>query len=123
MVDRLGVLKYPVNVSPVSGAALAKLKQRLDTMEREVHHLQIAVGNMKKALARGDNRLLTDGVMDSRNWTLSVVMSHCYVQTILGANAGSSGFPGMATTIPTIQSEILFPRAVQAGCEDGKRDR
>ena len=122
MTDRLGVNKYPVNVTPVSGAVLVRLKQRLDVMEREARHLMTAVADMKNGLARNDQTLLTGGVMNSRNWTLSVVMSHCYIQAILGKNAGSSATPGMATTLPWFQAETLFARASKAGNDDGARD-
>ena len=118
--DRLGVLHYPVNVTPVGGRQLAALKDRVATMEREVRHLSMAVTNLRNSLNRNDNRLMADAVMNSRNWALSVVMSHCYVQALLGANAGSSGFSGMATSLPSIQNDILFGRAVQAGSDDGK---
>jgi hypothetical protein len=122
MVDRLGVTHWPVNVTPVDGPLLVKLKARLDVMEREARHLLTAVADMKNGIARRDTRLLTSGVMNSRNWTLSVVMSHCYVQTMLGKNAGSSGFPGMLHTGPGVQAHLLFPRASEAGVEDARRD-
>lgn len=124
MADRIGVLKYPVKVTPVSGTALVQLRKRLDVMEREAEHLRIAVKDMKNGLSRNDNRLLTSGVMNSRNWSLSVVMSHCYVQNLLGADShGSSGTPGMLTPSASFQGEILFQRAAKAGIEDGYRDR
>src|SRR5437867_9756705 len=87
MADRIGVTKYPVSVSFVGGLALTHLKARLDVMEREVRHLTTAVADMKNAVQRNDQRLLASGVMNSRNWTLSLVMSHCYIQTLLGGNA------------------------------------
>lgn len=123
MTDRIGVLKYPVNVTPVAGLPKDRLMRRLEIMEREIDHLKTAVADMRHGLLRSDSRLLTSGVMNSRNWTLSVVMSHCYAQAILGAGAGPAGTPGMATTIPSAQAAILFPRAAQAGVEDGTRDR
>jgi hypothetical protein len=124
MTDRIGVLKYPVSVTPVSGNALVKLKSRIDLMERELNHLRTAIHDMRNGISRGDNRLLTSGVMNSRNWTLSVVMSHSYIQSILGSGApGSSGFPGQATPLPGFQAETLYRRASVAGYEDGARDR
>jgi hypothetical protein len=122
MADRLNVSLYPVSVTPVNGRALDHLKHRLDVMEREVRHLMTAVADMRNGLNRKDNRLLTSGVMNSRNWALSVAMSHCYIQGILGAGAGKPGFPGAGTTNPGIQTEILFGRAAKAGSEDGTRD-
>jgi hypothetical protein len=118
--DRLGVLQYPVNVTPVRGDTLEGLKAHVAIMEREARHLLTAVMDMRNSLTRGDNRSLTDAVMNSRNWALSVVMNHCYVQSALGANAGSSGFPGMATSLPAFQNELLFGRAVKAGNEGGR---
>jgi hypothetical protein len=50
-------------------------------------------------------------------------MGHTYVQGMLGANAGSSGFTGMSTTRPGFQLELLSKRAVNAGLEDGFRHR
>lgn len=124
MADRIGVLKYPVRVTPVGGSARLQLRKRLDIMEREAQHLITAIKDMKNGLDRSDNRLLTSGLMNSRNWALSVVMSHCYAQNLLGADsASSSGFPGMATPSASFQAEILFQRAAKAGIEDGVRDR
>jgi hypothetical protein len=126
MADPLNVTHWPVYVNPVSGGALAKLKNRLDIMEREIAHLRTAVIDMRNGIKRGDSRLLTGGVMNSRNWALSVVMSHCYVQTILGEGApGSSGFKGqgMMTPLPQYQSETLFQRAGKIGAAEGFRDR
>jgi hypothetical protein len=124
MTDRIGVTKYPVSVAPVAGVALTRLKSRLDIMERELNHLRIAIADMRNGINRGDNRLLTSGVMNSRNWALSLAMSHCYIQTILGEGVSrSSGFPGQATPLPEFQSETLFARAGRAGAEDGARDR
>lgn len=124
MADRIGVLKFPVRVSPVGGNARLQLRKRLDVMEREAQHLVTAIKDMKNGLDRSDNRLLTSGVMNSRNWTLSLVMSHCYVQNLLGEGSnGSSGFPGMLSPSASYQSLVLFERAAKAGTEDGYRDR
>ena len=124
MADRLGVTHFPVNVTPVRGAALAKLKNRLDVMEREAEHLRTAIKDMKNGLARNDNRLLTSGVMNSRNWTLSVVMSHCYIQNLLGAGSRTgSGWQGQLTPWAAFQGKTLFLKAAEAGIEDGERDR
>jgi hypothetical protein len=117
--DRLGVLRYPVNVTPVRGRELEALKSHVATMEREARHLLTAVTDLKNSLNRNDNRLLTDAVMNSRNWSLSVVMSHCFVQSMLGANASNASSPGMATAQPRFQNELLFGRAVKAGIRDG----
>lgn len=124
MADRLGITNYPVNVTPVAGAARSKLMSRLDVMEREVEHLRTAVKDMKNGLARNDSRLLTGGVMTSRNWTLSIVMSHCYIQNLLGAGSNTgSGWAGQFTPWAALQSRTLFLKAAEAGISDGERDR
>jgi hypothetical protein len=91
-------------------------------MEREIEHMRTAVRDMKNALARNDNRLLTSGVMNSRNWTLSAAMSHCYVQNLLGADSGV-GMSAWHTTSPVVQNLTMFRLAVLAGNDDGERDR
>jgi hypothetical protein len=123
MEDRLGVTRYPVSVTPVAGQAQRKLLARLDLMERELAHIQTAIRDMKLAVRQGSSSLLARAVMNSRNWVLSLVISHSYIQMILGANAGSPGFPGAATTLPGFQLDLLFGRAAKAGVEDGLRDR
>ena len=87
-MDRLGVAHHPVTVTPVQGAALDDLKQHLDTLEREVQHMMTAVKDMKNGIHQKNSRLLTSGVMNSRNWALSIELSHCYIQVLLGANPG-----------------------------------
>lgn len=124
MSDRLGVGSFPVRVAPVTGLPLSRLKKRLDVMEREVQHLATAVKDMKNGVARNDNRLLTSGVMNSRNWSLSIVMSHCYVQNLLGAGSNTgSGFAGQLTPWAALQSKSMFQNAAMFGTEDGERDR
>ena len=87
MLDRLfGVTHYAVNVTPVSGRVLDDLKDRVRVMNREVRHLMMAITRIENGI--NNSRSLTDGVMNSRNWTLSVVISHCYIQSLLGANPG-----------------------------------
>jgi hypothetical protein len=124
MKDPIGVLKFPVSVTPVSGLAEVRLKERLDLMERELAHVHTAIKDIRNGLRQGDTRLLTSGVMNSRNWTLSIVVSHCFIQTLLGSNApGSSGFPGQATPLPGYQAETLFARAGREGHAQGLRAR
>jgi hypothetical protein len=93
-------------------------------LERECQHLRTAAQDMRNGLSRGDTRLLTSGVMNGRNWGLSVVVSQCYVQNILGKNApGSSGFPGQLSPMPYLQSITLYGRAAKLGAEMGVQDR
>lgn len=124
MTDRIGVTSHPVNVTPVDGVPLLRLKGRLDTMERELDHLRTAIADMRNGINSQSSRLLTSGVMNSRNWTLSLAMSHCYIQHLLGSKAPQkSGFAGQSTPDPTKQLETLFMNAVRAAAWDGMRDR
>ena len=114
MKDRIGITSYPVNVTPVSGAALTSLRARIDVMEREARQLLMAVTHMKTAInASGNSAGLASCVMDSRNWTLSVAMSHCYIQSMLGAKT-SYALP--------IALRGLYDNAVDAGIEDASKD-
>jgi hypothetical protein len=105
------------------GLAADRFRTELDLMERKVDHLKTAISDMKNALSLGDTTRLASGVMNSRNWTLSVVVSHCYAQSLTGMQAPmSSGRPNTASPFPEFQLDILFRRAIKAGIEDGKRD-
>jgi hypothetical protein len=117
MLDRVGVTHYPVSVTPVSGAALDDLKDRLHVMERELHHLVMAINRMKNGINGHNSRLLSDGVMDSRNWTLSAVMSHCYIQTLLGANPGRQ--MGDSAVLAKFHLYDMFHKAAEIGAQDG----
>lgn len=127
MRDPIDLHKYPVSVTPVSVQPLTRLKQRLDLMERETRHLMTAIMDMKNGIRQlethpNDTRkLLASGLMASRGWTLSVVMSHCYIQTMLGRNAGSSG-QGLLHTAASGQVQ-LWTRAADQGINEGNRDR
>jgi hypothetical protein len=117
MLDRLGVTHYSVNVTPVTGAALADLKNRVSVMKREVDHLMRAINRIENGINCNNSRSLTDGVMDSRNWSLSVVMSHCYIQTLLGANPGLQA--SYSASIAEFQLYSMFNKAAKTGADDG----
>ncbi|MBS0522976.1 MAG: hypothetical protein JSS04_04995 [Proteobacteria bacterium] len=123
MIDRLGVTKYPVAVTLPQDIRKAKVLARLATMEREAMHLATAVRDMRNGILRSDSQLFVGGVMNSRNWTLSVVLSHCYLQTLVDAGVYSSGFSSQATPSAFFQASILFQRAAEMGANDGRRDR
>jgi hypothetical protein len=83
-------------------------------MEREARQLLMAVTRIKTAISASGNRAgLANCVMDSRNWTLSVAMSHCYVECMLGANSSYA--------LPMV-FRFLFENAVDAGVGDGSKD-
>ena len=121
MIDRLHVTRFPVAVILPQGETKALL--RLATMEREAMHLATAVRDMRNGIVRADGRLFTSGVMNSRNWTLSVVVSHAYLQTLVDAEVHSSGFPGLATPLASYQGVTLFGRAGKMGVDDAMRER
>lgn len=123
MTDRIGVTKYPVAVTLPQGVRKAKVLARLATMEREAMHLLTAVRDMRHGVQRSDSQLFVGGMMNSRNWTLSVVMSHCYLQSINDAGVTNSGFPGQATPGAWFQAYELFRRASETGTSDGRMDR
>jgi hypothetical protein len=114
MLDRLGVTHYAVNVTPVSGRALDDLKDRVRVMNREVRHLMMAITRIENGI--NNSRSLTDGVMDSRNWTLSIVMSHCYIQSLLGANPG--GQAAGSHLLAKFQLYNMFKQAAETGASD-----
>jgi hypothetical protein len=85
--------------------------------------VQTAITDMRRALHKGLGSSLAPAVMNSRNWVLSLVMSHAYLQMMLGRNApSSSGHPGQATPLPTVQADLLFRRAANIGTEDALMD-
>jgi len=89
-------------------------------MERELKHLHTAIIDMRNAVRSGrPGAPLASAIMNSRNWLLSVLMSHTYVQDMLrGDGTGLSG-----ASFPALQLDVLTPRAIKAGLEDAKRDR
>jgi len=117
MIDRIHVRSLSVNVTPVRGKALRNLQARVDVMDREVKHMQLAITHLKHAVRHPESPTagLASAVMDSRNWMLSLVMSHAYVQYLLGENAyGTSAAPVMLS--------VLADRAVNAGAQYAKKD-
>ena len=79
MEDKIGVTKWPVHVSPLNGTAQIRFFNHLDVMERELAHLQTAITDVKNGARHSNNRLLASGLMNLRNWALSIAMSHGYV--------------------------------------------
>lgn len=116
MSDRLGILNHPVTVTPVSGDALNDLKRHLDMLEADIQHMLTAVKDMRNGINGKNNRLLTSGVMNSRNWTLSAVVSHCYIQFLLGANPGQQY--GNSFRVARFHIYDMFKRAAEMGADD-----
>jgi hypothetical protein len=83
--DYIGLAQVPVSVSPKTPAIRKKVLARLDVMQRELAYVQSAMSRLRAALNGPDpsSKPIADAVMDSRNWTLSVAMSHAYVHSML----------------------------------------
>src|SRR5262245_22323465 len=112
--DRVGVSQYAVRVERNYPPLEAEVMKRLDVMQRELNHLQNAVTRMKAWLPQraGQDRALLEALMDSRNWTLSLVMSHAFVQRLL---AGLKA--------PDVdQVELLAAKAASLGQMDAARN-
>jgi hypothetical protein len=77
--------------------------------------------DMRNGVAARNSRLLTSGVMNSRNWALSVTISHCYIQSLLGANPGT--ISGNNDLIARFQLYDLFQRAAELGANDALNTR
>src|SRR3954452_3729117 len=84
MQDRMGVRDYPVRAAPPSGTAQTKVEARLSLMQNELARVQSALAELRHAVQLHEHRQLTSALMDSRNWVLSVLASHSYVQEMLG---------------------------------------
>src|SRR5208282_1246966 len=120
MYDRLGINMYPVSVIPPPAQQRQMVLQRADVLEREADHLARAARQIRDGINWNQSRVLTEGVLNSRNWMLSVVISHCFLQTALegaphdavpqSAYAGKTG-----TAAAFAVSEFLVQRAARAG--------
>jgi hypothetical protein len=122
VIDRLNINMFPVIVSPPSAASRAAILERINVLEREAGHLANAARQMRAAINSGQSRLLTDGVLNSRNWMLSVVMSHCCIQSALdgGGDSDRHGiWPKTGTPNAFVVSDFLLSRAGRVGVEDG----
>src|SRR3954469_11443680 len=116
MIGRLEVRKYDVKVSPPSAENRKKLLQRLDVMTRELAHAQMAVSQLRNALQHpGSTKPLADGIMNSRNWVLSLVISHSFIQTMLDNE-------NPYYSIPCIQTRMMAGNAAQEGMEQARKE-
>ena len=120
--DRIGVVRVSVSVSPKTPEIRRKVSARLAIMQRELRYVQDAINSLVSLLGLPDppSRLLSDRVMDSRNWSLSVAMSHAYVQQMLstfpfGGRVGDNNLPPLNPGQDNLPE--LFVRAVQLEIE------
>ena len=120
-VDRVGVTRQPVAVVPVGGALQQKVLARLDVMERELRHVQAAITNLRSAVRSGrPGAPLASALMNSRNWVLSILMSHTYVHRMVGAP-----MTGPRMMFPPKQQitdlREMADRAISAGYYDAQK--
>src|SRR5262245_33058355 len=122
-VDRIGVGSHHVAVAPPSGPPQQKVLARLDVMERELRHVQTAITNLRSAVRSGrPGAPLASAVMNSRNWVLSILMSHAYVHRMVAAPVTGPGFMyplGQQTSTLREMAE----RAISVGADDAEMDR
>jgi hypothetical protein len=85
--DPIGVTSIPVDVVDKGPAVRGKALQRLAVMQRELQHLQTAITDLRGALSHEprQQRALVSAMMNSRNWVLSLVASHAYLQALYGS--------------------------------------
>jgi hypothetical protein len=111
--DRVGVRNFAVKVERSHPLLEKAVLERLDVMLRELQHAQNAVLRLKALLPQrsASTASLAHAVMDSRNWVVSAVMSHAYVQAMLAGD----------TPPARDQVEKLAARAASLGEMDGAR--
>ncbi len=111
--DRIGVRNFAVRVERAHPQLEKKVLERLEVMQKELQHVQNAILRLKSLLPQrsAPTTALANAVMDSRNWVVSVVMSHAYVQAILAGDTPPS----------RDQVEKLAARAASLGEGDGSR--
>jgi hypothetical protein len=112
--DRIGVRKYPVRAVRSHPLLEKEVQKRIDVMQRELTHLQHAVSRLRTALPNraAPTSALADAVMDSRNWVVSLVMSHAFIQAMLAGDDPPN----------RDQVEKLAARAASLGEMDGARN-
>ena len=116
MSGRVDVRMYDVKVSPPSPENRKKLLRRLDLMNRELAHAQMAVSQLRNALQHpGSTKSLADGLLNSRNWVLSLLISHAFIQMILDNETPYF-------SMHTIQTRMMAHEAVQEGMEQARQE-
>lgn len=109
----MGVTSVPVDVVDKGPAVRGKALQRLAVMQRELQHLQMAITDLRVALSQEprQQRALVSAMMNSRNWVLSLVASHAYLQALNGASYQNVD-----------QLDQMASRAAMTGRGDGTMD-
>jgi hypothetical protein len=115
LIDKLGVRNYPVSAYCPSQEARQKVLKRLGVMQKELEHTQRAIAKLTHELqhpAPASTNSLGDRIMDSRNWVLSLIMSHSYIQRVLEPDRT------MGALCP-IQTRMLMGKAADEGYREG----
>jgi hypothetical protein len=108
---------YKVDVrSGLKYAEKEKIKTRLRIMQKEMLHLDESMRQIQRALDANSDDALRSAVTNSRNWALSVLMSHAFVQGLLRKGAK----PFSVNNSNGFFVEMLAQRAVKAGWEEGE---
>ena len=82
-------------------------------MNRELAHVQMAVYQLRNALQHpGSTKSLHDGLLSSRNWVLSLVISHAFIQTMLDEHPYFS--------ILSVQTKIMAANAAEEGMDQAR---
>ena len=115
--DYIGLLQVAVSVSPKTPAIQKKVLLRLDVMQRELHYVQFAIAALKAELSKPSpsSTPIADAVMNSRNWALSVAMSHAYIHSMLSTLSSRPVAIGNLPPLQSLEDNLpeLFVRAVE----------
>jgi len=85
-------------------------------MNKELAHAQMAVSQLRNALQHpGSTKSLADGLLNSRNWVLSLVISHSFIQMVLDNETPYF-------SMHTIQTRMMAHEAVQEGMEQARQE-
>ncbi len=124
MPDRISIGKIGVIVERPHDFVKGRLLQRASVMEREAEYLALSARQIRDGLQLNQQRLLAEGVLNSRNWMLSVVMSHCFLQWALEPPISTPAKPTGAAQKHEDRfwfvEQFLVDRAVRAGKQDGE---
>jgi hypothetical protein len=126
-LDTIGVRQVQIAVSPKTAEIRKKVLARLAIMQREVLNVQRAVSALQAALspAQPISRPIADAVMNSRNWSISVAMSHAWIQAMLselqpGASVAGNYQPRLLYGEDNLPE--LFVRAVEQEVQKAHAD-
>ena len=124
----IGLSQVPISVSAKTPAIRKKVLARLDVMQRELERVQMSIAALRHALAapQPSSRPIADAIMNSRNWSLSVAMSHAWIHSMLSTFYK----PGVAVAgnyLPRLQFNDdnlpeLFVRAVEMETQKAHAD-